>query len=439
MPSDLVQAAVDHYHELLWTGHLASTEDGVRDAYSRAPKLLLRPYITTRSEYRRHAAVLRVVACALRTAVERLLANRALRRQIGIPAYLDEVIDLEPPDVDLSAFARFDAMVSGDGEVHPIEYNSEPGVIHRIARIMHAFGALPIARAFEQRYPFDFVVPTDLAMDAQLADFRKQGRPGPGRFVIVNTTRRRPAGATSGHGNPLEDFGGAEIADPGDFEYRDDRLFLGGRPVDVVVLQDWTDLLTGADTGKALGQAIRRAQVRVLNSVSKGLLGSYKHVFELLSDPEHARMFTPDTAAVLERCVPWTRVVRDRRTTYRDEVIDLIPFVSAHRERFVLKPGGGFSGGGVRVGWDCDQASWDTVLAKRSQTYVVQERVQGERQGYAMSADAEARIVELKSDYCPYILNGDRIEGCFMRVSTDDVLNLARGSTLAAVWILRDD
>ena len=81
--------------------------------------------------------------------------------------------------------------------------------------------------------------------------------------------------------------------------------------------------------------------------------------------------------ALVAEYLPWTRVLSDRRTTWRDEQVDLVRFAADHRELLVLKAGLGMSGKQVLIGREAGQAEWEAAVAAAAEagTSVVQEFV----------------------------------------------------------------
>lgn len=146
-----------------------------------------------------------------------------------------------------------------------------------------------------------------------------------------------------------------------EFRVSGDRLLLGEKPVDLI---DAPADLFGDDREDTSGieEALRRGLARPFFGHAFGLVTMLKSLFEVLTDPTHGHMFDDDLRAALLSHVPWTRAVRDRRTDYQGEEIDLIPFVTKHRERFVLKPSAGYSGHGVLLGDETDDATWQKAL-----------------------------------------------------------------------------
>ncbi|MCE6995792.1 hypothetical protein LZG04_13415 [Saccharothrix sp. S26] len=89
-----------------------------------------------------------------------------------------------------------------------------------------------------------------------------------------------------------------------------------------------------------------------------------KSTIALLS--ERREELTDDERALVDRLVPWTRLVHD---VPRDRL-------RADRENLIVKAAGGFAGAGVHPGWLLTDREWAAVLDDvAGQPYVVQERV----------------------------------------------------------------
>jgi hypothetical protein len=216
------------------------------------------------------------------------------------------------------------------------------------------------------------------------------------------------------------------------------KLLVDDAPVDMVSLS-WRDLSAPSDAMKPVLDAVRAGAVRTLDGVAIGLLCSYKHTLELLSDPAHAAMYEPAVAAALAKHVPWTRVVRERKTTYGGRTIDLAPFVAQQRQRFVLKPSGGARGEGVTLGRLVDDATWKKTLARAlKQPYIVQEIVDGETQPYAPSTGDASQLVRALSDFNPFVWNGRDARGTQVRLTTTGV-HASNVAWVTGVWVTESE
>jgi hypothetical protein len=213
--------------------------------------------------------------------------------------------------------------------------------------------------------------------------------------------------------------------EPEELEYRSGQLTSSGIRIDMVAFAGW-DLLINARKrlGKVL-KAIADGVVDVFAGLSRGLLASYKVVFELLSNPEYRELYPPEVAEALARHVPWTRVLREMATTHDGAAVDLLPFVADNRERLVIKPAGGGGGGNVTIGRDVTADAWTAAIRQGStQNWIVQQLATPERQHFPV-ADAAGHVAEheLNCELTPYVWNGQRIEGALCRVSSGSVLH----------------
>lgn len=161
-------------------------------------------------------------------------------------------------------------------------------------------------------------------------------------------------------------------------EYRDDRIWLGDRPVDVVYrLFMVADLLKpdGQRLVEPLLRAAERGQVAVFSPLDADLFGS-KGALALLSDEAYRELYTADELACLDRILPWTRMVRAGPVTAGGVRRDLAGYAEANRTELVLKPVAGHSGEGVVLGWQVDPATWrDHVAQAMDGPYILQQRI----------------------------------------------------------------
>ncbi|MFG1779987.1 hypothetical protein ACGFIG_26595 [Micromonospora sp. NPDC049048] len=126
--------------------------------------------------------------------------------------------------------------------------------------------------------------------------------------------------------------------------------------------------------------------------------------------------------SLVDRYVPWTRVLSDRRTTREGREVELLAFVLAHRELLVLKAGLGESGKQVVIGGEVDQATWESAVteAVADGTSVVQDFVAPRTCRVALVADGadEPHEAEVAPVIGP-LLFGGRPAGLFCRYYGD--------------------
>jgi hypothetical protein len=433
MPTPLVADAIAHYDELLagrcdprgwWQQH---ADEVRRHWHDEAPMeaFVLRPLMIDEATYAATCASLAQVMHAVSLATDRLAADEPMRRALGIPAYLEPLLALDREAGKPACLGRLDGIMGDDGRLTVIEYNSEPQSAAFQYELERSFERLPIAEAFARR----FRVRTVNLYDQLYGALAERG-PG-GRMPCVaildkalwRSHRRagifRPLMYSAARGCPVL------YVEPEELEYRDGKLTASGIRVDMVAFVSWELVINERKRLVKVLKAIADRAVEVFAGLSRGLLASYKVVFELLSSPEYRGMFSPEVAAALARHVPWTRVLRERTTDHAGATVDLLGFVAEHRARLVIKPSGGGGGANVTIGRDTGDEAWAQAIQRgASQGWIVQELAVAERQRFPV-VDLAGTIEhhELACEYTPYVWNGARVEGVLCRVVAGAVIH----------------
>lgn len=432
VPTALVTEAITHYRELLgridvseWArGHAAEVErhwhdEAVMDAY------VLRPFFIDEDAYAAHRASLAQVMRGIAIATDRLAADEPLRRALGIPAYMEPLIELDRAAGKPTCLGRLDTIPTADGRLVAIEFNSEPQSAPFQYELERAFEQSPMASLFGER----FVVRTiDLyeQMYATLGQ-RSRGPRMPCVAVIDKTLWRshrragvyRPLMYCSARGCPVL------YVDPEEVEYKAGKLSAHGIAIDMVAFPSWELLINARKRLVKILKAVADGAVEVFSGLSRGLLASYKVGFELLSSTEHEAMFPSEVREALAAHVPWTRLLRERNTSRGRAEVDLLPHVLGHRADLVIKPAGGGGGGNVTIGRDADEATWSAALQRGvTQGWIVQELAVPERQWFPVANRAGAvSNHELACEYTPYVWNGANVEGVLCRTVEGSVIS----------------
>ncbi|OJF12315.1 hypothetical protein [Couchioplanes caeruleus] len=125
---------------------------------------------------------------------------------------------------------------------------------------------------------------------------------------------------------------------------------------------------------------------------------------------------------LVDRYLPWTRVLSERKTGRDGEQVDLLPFVIENRETLVLKAGLGESGKQVLIGRDTDPATWEAAVgeAVADGTSVVQDFVAPRTCRTTLIADGtdEPHEAEVAPVLGPLLFQG-RPAGLFCRFHAD--------------------
>lgn len=158
--------------------------------------------------------------------------------------------------------------------------------------------------------------------------------------------------------------------------FRNGKVMLDGIPVDLVLRYfaagQLLDHPTSRDTLNMLMRAHHTGGTVLFTPLESGLFAS-KTCLGLVHDPRLREELTVAERGLVDRIVPWTRVVGAGIATNRDELLDAC---RAHREALILKPGVGYGGVGAVLGREVSDREWsDILIAVKDQDYVVQRIV----------------------------------------------------------------
>jgi hypothetical protein len=120
---------------------------------------------------------------------------------------------------------------------------------------------------------------------------------------------------------------------------------------------------------------------------------------------------------LVQRYLPWTRVVADAATTWQGRRVDLLELLAAERERFVLKKATGMQGDGMLIGRVCRDAEWRAGLeaAAAANDTIAQEYVDFARYDLDIAGpDGRPARWTTAPVFSPYLFGG-RAAGCMVR------------------------
>lgn len=436
----MIKAAIDYYHELLSQGNYAQTTQELLTqatesqglAFGKRPICtVLRPYFIDETTYKFVKQQSALVMNGIALLREHLLADAKLRKELDLTAEEEEIVQLEygygAPDVS----GRLDGFLSPTGEFNFVEYNAEsPGGLAYGDALSRVFADMPIMQAFQERYSYRTLPIKKMVYAALLGAFHRWG----GRTAQPNIAIIDWRGVSTYNEFLLSkayfEAQGCQvrIADPDELEFRNNRLYVGDFPVDLVYKRVLIgEFLAKFGLNHPLITAIRANAVCIANAFRVQMIYK-KTCFALLSDPQYHHLYADEIVAALTRHIPWTRKVRQTKTSYQDQTIDLVDFISQNQHKLVLKPNGEYGGKGVVLGWEVDAPTWaETLQNALTSTYIVQERVPLGCEVYPSIIEGKLSFDERFLDLDPYVWNGTQIEGCGVRLSKLALLNVTAG------------
>ncbi|HVO74883.1 MAG TPA: hypothetical protein VMT35_12725 [Ignavibacteriaceae bacterium] len=164
-----------------------------------------------------------------------------------------------------------------------------------------------------------------------------------------------------------------------------------------------------------------------------------KKAFALLSGNNFRSLFDEEELHVINKYVPWTRVIKKSKTFYDKKEMDLIPFIKVNRQKFVLKPNMGFGGKGVIIGCEVSQAEWEkkiNLIIRSGLKYIVQEYIDIPTEKFPVYKN------KIFKGFSPQFVNlnfwglDGKFAGALVRASDSKVINVARGARFVPVYYI---
>lgn len=432
--------AVARYHDLLADGLAGDSQEWLDEQIARRDLTfggrpvctVLRPRWMTPREYElcrdRAAVVLRAFGTAHRAA----LANEGVRRQLRLTDWEEQLVTVDPGFAAASPTSRLDAFFVDEGRgLRFTEYNAETpaGAAYNDA-LTAVFEQMPVMRAFQRHHHLRPLPARSGVLRSLLGAFAEwSGARARPRIAILDWREVPTFSEFVLYERYFAEQGlECRIVDPREVEYaggvlraRDFEISLIYKRVLIHELVD----RCGID-GPVI-RAVKDGAVCMVNPFSCKLMHK-KASLAVLSDERNARLFGAEEREAIDACIPWTRVVEDRRTTYRGTNVDLPKFIRDNRELLVLKPNDEYGGKGIVLGWEATASEWETGLAAAAEEpYIVQERIALPREAFPSLVDGELRVFDRMLDTAPFVSDGAYIEGCMTRLGTAALLNVTAG------------
>ena len=430
-----------------WVESVMSAQQDAGFVYhGKAMLEVAEPTFVTASQVAADQRAAEAVVAALVAAGRLLLDDRDLQNTY-IPGWLDGV-----PDADLFSlpsgysqpivFGRLDGVRTSEG-LHFLEFNGGlPGGILPADRSADLLADTDLARAFGQQHTFRTATVGEDVLDALIDTWHDFGGGGP-PYTVVAMPRELTDIATPAltYLSGLAQARGLEIAiaDPGDLVFRDDRLRLDGREVDVLVRAFFTPMLAYlAERLDGIKAALRAGSLCMITSLQSGLFG-LKSLFAMVTDPAVSLGLSDEQLRLALEHLPWTRLVADDRSTDdQGETVDLLAYLAARREQLVIKPTDGYGGAGVELGWLHNDDSWAKVIANAAAGgHVAQQRVPIVTEHFSLLREGFP-LQGFTADHNPLLCSG-KLSGYYVRLAPEGggLTNVTGGgATVAPTFIL---
>jgi hypothetical protein len=433
---------IDAWHDALRAEDLAASAFVQLSARMRAERLtfgdrvhcpFLRPLFLSEDDERRVRAFAETLAALGERVVAAAMATPSLLDELGVRPEERSLIGIEPGYARASTSSRVDTFLL-PGSLQAAEYNAEsPAGFGYTERLAGVFEQLPVMGRFKAAFDVQAYSITSKMLDALMTSYRDWG--GTAQPPTIGIVDWRDVPTWSEFEILQERFTSLGVptivCTPEDLEF-DGRALRGlGRRIDLLyrrVLMN--DITSRPAECEALVRACEAKAVCMANSF-RCKIPHKKAFFAVLTDARHAGMFDDDEHRVIARHVPWTRVVRETRTSKGAAEFDLVPWVRHNRNDLVLKPNDEYGGAGVTLGWETSESAWDDALQEALSapegTWIVQEKIAVRREVFPwFRGGGDAVMTDMLVDMAPYLFLG-KLAGFLTRLSATGLANVTSG------------
>ncbi|UCH58846.1 MAG: hypothetical protein JSV61_11585 [Anaerolineales bacterium] len=444
-----LENAIEYYHSLLSDAVASQSQEQLTRQLHRRQLFfgerplctVLRPRFLTAQQYQLLRSAIREVMPAFAKAHQVALNDSQFRLQFNLEDWEEELIRVDPrfsapsPTARMDTFLVTEALGKAADEqgvgLFFAEYNAEtPAAAAYNDSLSEVFLALPVMGAFQRRYEVRPLPGRQHVLHALLDSYHQWGGRERPRIAILDW-REVPTYSEFMLFQEYFISQGYEcvIADPRQLEYRHGQLLVDGiTPVHLIYKRVLlSELVVREGLDHPVIRAVSEHAVCMVNPFRCKLLHK-KSSFAVLSDEANADLFSAEERRAIDQYIPWTRNVTDRRTTLNGQQIELLPYLSNHKDDFVLKPNDEYGGTGIVLGWETEQSQWDEALEMaRQKSYIVQQRIAIPREAYPSLVEGNLQIFDRLIDTNPYIWYGEYVSGCLTRLSTAELLNVTAG------------
>lgn len=447
----MLKQALSYYHELLQNDDLAESSRAMLDEGLERARLIfggrrlspyLRPHFVTEEDFARICTICETVWSAIQKVKDAAIADTSIIDDLGVTEIEKELIVIDPGYKAVSPTSRLDSFLT-DAAYSFVELNGEsPAGIAYADAAYDIFSALPVMRRFAETYNLRPLYGRKFMLQVLLESYEEfLGRKPewPPQIAIVDLKGVPTLKEFELFKEYFEQQGYRSIiCSPDELDFTNDRLRTGEFEIDIVykrvLVNEYLPIMAEQP---ALLNAYRAGAVCMVNSFRSKLIHK-KALFAVLTSARRADLFTREEQSAILAHVPWTRLVRAEQSDYQGAKIDLLEFITANRNKMVLKPNDDYGGHGITIGWNIDELGWNEALrsAVANGDYIVQERVPTARETFpALRDDGTIEFAEQLVDLDPLLFNG-KVGSAFTRLSFTELANVSSGGGMVPTYII---
>jgi len=398
----------------------------------------LRPYFLSPQDEARVRRVAETIAAVAERVTKAALEDNSLFEQFHLRPEEERLARMATGNGPASTASRLDAFLLPES-LKFTEYNGEsPAGAGYSETMSEIFRELPVMKEFAKRFEVHSYPLSAKLLDALIQSYIDWGGNSHRPQMAIVDWKEVPTwsefeilkGRFEKMGVPVV------LADPRELEFDGRQLAAKGKKIDLVYRRVLiNDIVARPKECATLVQAYSAGAACVANNF-RCKIPHVKAFFAVLTAQKNAGLFSFEERKLIQRHVPWTRVVQDVRSDYDGEPIELLEYIRKNQSNLVLKPSDEYGGTGVTLGWEVTAKQWDLSieqalpggkLAEAHGCWIVQERIPISRQEFpAIGSGGRVRFQDMLVDFAPYLYRG-KMAGFLTRLSATGLANVTSG------------
>jgi uncharacterized circularly permuted ATP-grasp superfamily protein len=398
----------------------------------------LRPFFLSPQDEERVRTVAETIAILAERLTDAALEDLALFDQFHLRPEEERLVRMSGGCQPASVAARLDAFLLPES-LKFTEYNGEsPAGAGYTEALSDIFSELPVMSDFKKRFEVHSYPLTAKLLDALILTYVEWGGKTKRPQVAIVDWKEVPTWSEFEIlKERFEELGiPVVLADPRELEFDGKRLIARGKKIDLLyrrVLMN--DIVAKPKECEAVVKAYESGAVCMANNF-RCKIPHVKAFFAVLTDEQNAKYFSKEERELIQRHVPWTRIVADVKTEYQGEPVELLAFLRKNQKKLVMKPSDEYGGAGVTLGWEVEKKDWENAIenalrpgdsGKPQGVWIVQERIPMRRGVFPMIGKGnQVEFRDMLVDFAPYLFRG-KVAGYLTRLSGTSLANVTSG------------
>ncbi len=443
--------------------------------------LALKPYFITKKKREEFSIITDILLNVFEKLTCAYFNNSEIRNLLSVNGRIKDYIEIHPGYSGKSQVARLDALYNTkEDSLQFLEINLDnPSYIGMNDLLVGIFDQLPSLKHLSKEFNIGSDSLIDSLYNMLITKYReyclyykKQEQKEP-NFAVVCSRNSFISQDVETIVKLLKKKNiNVYYADPRDFVYDDKTLKLNGEEIHIVYRDTLNDFFRTESTGKIHSsmrnkilnytknvclknnfidhylrkgyfghaenviKAYSEHNICMINPFTSGLCAQ-KFSFALIQDDRFKTLFNEEERDVIQKHIPWTRILGEYETCFHNREINLADFIRVNRKKFVIKTNHGFGGKGVLIGQEIKPKDWErriNSIIKSGSKYIVQEYIDIPTESFPVYSNDSFKGFSKQYFNINFWGFNRKFGGCYVRTSEQKIVNVSRGGKLVPVY-----